>query len=391
MKTSTILSLALGAVVATQAINSPSEAQEAGSPRLSDLQFIGTHNSYHLEPDQATDLAMLATRYAEGGEWTAPRLIRALAYSRTPLSAQLSMGLRVFELDLHDDPDGGRFADPGVFRALTALRLVPDVPFDASPFRRPGFKTFHTVDTDVRSTCPVFVDCLREIRDWSDAHPDHLPIFIQLEAKQHSKPAIGGFYTPAPDAPFDAVSWRRLQAEIGSIFATDRLLTPAEVQGAAPTLNAAIRARGWPTVDAARGRIIFLLLDDDAVQAGYIAAVPRGERLIFPRLPAGDPDSSWQHVDDPEPARIRRAVAEGYLVYTRADAGTEEARSGDTRRRDRAIASGAQLISTDYPYADRRFTDYAVRFDGYRYARCASPVSPSVCETALAEGRRPSR
>lgn len=391
MKTSTILALALGAVVTTQAFGSEGRAQDSAGPRLSDLQFIGTHNSYHLEPDQAVDLAMLATRYAEDGRWTAPRLIRALAYSRTPLSAQLSMGLRVFELDLHDDPDGGRFADPGVFRALTALKLVPDVPFEPAPFRRPGFKTFHTVDTDVRSTCPVFVDCLREIRDWSDTHPDHLPIFIQLEAKQHSKPAIGGFYTPAPDAPFDAAAWRRLQAEIGSIFTADRLLTPTDVQGAAPSLNAAIRAHGWPTVEAARGRIIFLLLDEDAVQAGYTAAVPRGERLIFPRLPAGNPDAAWQHVDNPELARIRRAVAEGYLVYTRADAGTEEARTGETRRRDRAFASGAQLIATDYPHADTRFSDYAVRFDGYRYVRCAPPVSPSACEAALTEGRRPSR
>lgn len=391
MKTYAILALSLGVVVAAQPVGSNSRAQNLGGPRLSELQFIGTHNSYHIEPDQAVDLAMLATRYAESDEWTAPRLIRALAYSRTPLSAQLSMGLRVFELDLHDDPEGGLFANPGVFQALNALKLVPDVPFDAAPFRRPGFKVFHTADTDVRSTCPVFVDCLREIRDWSDAHPGHLPIFIQLEAKQHSKPAIGNFYTPAPDAPFDADSWHRLQAEISSIFPEHQLLTPGDVQGPAPTLNDAIRAQGWPTVEAARGQIIFLLLDDDEVQAGYTAAIPPEGRLIFPRLPAGHPDSSWVHVDDPEPARIRRAVAEGYLVYTRADAGTEEARSGDTRRRDRAFASGAQLIATDYPYADARFSNYAVRFDGYRYVRCAPLVSPSNCETALGEGRRPSR
>jgi hypothetical protein len=359
--------------------------------RLSDLQFIGTHNSYHIEPDQAIDLAMLATRYAENDKWTAPRLVRALAYSRPPLSAQLSMGLRLFELDLHDDPDGGRFADPGVFHALAALKLMPDEPFDPAPLRRPGFKTFHSVDTDVRSTCPVFADCLREIRDWSDAHPGHLPIFIQLETKQASKPAIGGRYVPAPDAPFDAGAWRRLQTEILSVFPAERLITPAVVQGASPSLNAAVRERGWPTVAASRGKIVFLLLDDDPVEAAYVAAVPREARVIFPRLPEGDPDAAWLHVDDPDVARIRRAVAQGYLVYTRADAGTEEARANDGRRRDRAFASGAQLIATDYPYADTRFSAYSVRFAGYRYSRCAAAWSGDACEDALAEGRRPSR
>lgn len=363
--------------------------EESRAPRLTDLQFIGTHNSYHIEPDQAIDLAMLATRYAESEKWTASRLVRALSYSRTPLSAQLSMGLRVFELDLHDDPEGGRFADPGAFRALKDLKLVADAPFDTAPLRRPGFKTFHSVDTDVRSTCPVFVDCLKEIRDWSDAHPGHLPIFIQLEAKQRSKPPIGGRYVPAPDALFDADSWRRLQDEIRSVFPLDRLMTPATVQGSATSLNAAIRAGGWPTVATSRGKIVFLLLDDDSVQASYVAAQPREGRLIFPRLPEGDPDAAWVHIDDPDPVRIRRAVSQGYLVYTRADAGTEEARANDPRRRDRAFASGAQLIATDYPYADKRFSDYAVRFAGYRYVRCAS--SSAGCEEALEEGRRPSR
>lgn len=387
MTRSAVAGLMLGGMIASAALaqDTPREI------RLSDLQFIGTHNSYHIEPDQAIDLAMLATRYAEGDKWTASRLVRALAYSRAPLSAQLSMGIRLFELDLHDDPEGGRFADPGAFRALAALKLLPDEPFDAAPLRRPGFKTFHSVDTDVRSTCPVFTDCLREIRDWSDAHPDHLPIFIQLETKQHSKPAIDGRYTPAPDAPFDVRSWNRLQAEILSVFPAERLITPAVVQGASASLNAAVRERGWPTVAASRGKIVFLLLDDDNVQADYIAALPREARLVFPRLAEGDPDAAWLQVDDPDVAKIRRAVAQGYLVYTRADAGTEEARANDGRRRDRAFASGAQLIATDYPYADPRFSTYAVRFPGYRYSRCAAGRPAYACEEALTEGRRPSR
>ena len=57
---------------------------------------------------------------------------------------------------------------------------------------------------------------------------------------------------------------------------------------------------------------------------------------------------------------IRSLVAEGFLVRTRADAGTVEARANDGSRRDKALASGAQLVSTDFPEPDPRFGDYHV-------------------------------
>ena len=47
-------------------------------------------------------------------------------------------------------------------------------------------------------------------------------------------------------------------------------------------------------------------------------------------------------------ADIRDAVQKGYLVRTRADIDTADARKDDGARRDAALASGAQIISTDY-------------------------------------------
>ena len=46
------------------------------------------------------------------------------------------------------------------------------------------------------------------------------------------------------------------------------------------------------------------------------------------------------------------AGAQGYLVRTRTDDSTREARVNDTRRRDAMIASGAQILSTDYPASE---------------------------------------
>ena len=49
------------------------------------------------------------------------------------------------------------------------------------------------------------------------------------------------------------------------------------------------------------------------------------------------------------PERIAALVRDGYIVRTRADADTFEARTNSTERRDRALGSGAQYVSTDYP------------------------------------------
>ena len=72
-------------------------------------------------------------------------------------------------------------------------------------------------------------------------------------------------------------------------------------------------------------------------------------------------------VNDPvgEFERIQRLVRQGFIVRTRADANTVEARTGDVTRRDRALASGAQLVSTDYYLSAAHFgQDYVVRVPG---------------------------
>ncbi len=48
------------------------------------------------------------------------------------------------------------------------------------------------------------------------------------------------------------------------------------------------------------------------------------------------------------PERIPELVRAGYIVRSRADIDTDEARRNDPDRRDRTLASGAQVISTDY-------------------------------------------
>jgi len=61
-----------------------------------------------------------------------------------------------------------------------------------------------------------------------------------------------------------------------------------------------------------------------------------------------------------DPALIPSLVRRGYLVRTRTDEETVQGRSGDVKQRDAAMASGAQILSTDYPF------DEKASWSGYR-------------------------
>ena len=62
-------------------------------------------------------------------------------------------------------------------------------------------------------------------------------------------------------------------------------------------------------------------------------------------------------------AEIKARVSEGFLIRTRADANTVEARASNYIRMRAAFNSGAQFISTDYYLPDPALLNgYQVRF-----------------------------
>jgi len=68
--------------------------------------------------------------------------------------------------------------------------------------------------------------------------------------------------------------------------------------------------------------------------------------------------------------KIREMVKRGYMIRTRADADTKEARANDKSGFVAACASGAQIITTDYYYKSTFFpSDYVVHFDDGKYVR----------------------
>lgn len=271
--------------------------------RMNHIQVRGTHNSYHIANPSTID------------EWD---------YTHRPLSEQLgAQGVRQFELDVHWRPE------------------------------LEGFAVYHLPVVDDLTVCHLFVDCLREIDDWLNDNPDEGPVFVLVEPKDDVDPH------------FVRDHYDTLEAEIRASVAPWRLLTPDDVRGEHPDLRTAVLSDGWPSLHAARGRAMFVLLDSGESRTAYVEPDPTlAGRAIFP---AGGPDRPWSGVmlrdGAVEGAEGTRAfVAEGYLVRTRAD---------DLQTFAVALDSGAHMVSTDYPDV-LRFADDAPE-------RC-NPVSADACE-----------
>jgi hypothetical protein len=67
------------------------------------------------------------------------------------------------------------------------------------------------------------------------------------------------------------------------------------------------------------------------------------------------------------------------MVLTRADAETREARENNGSRRTAAIASGAQIVQTDFAMADRAVGPYRVSLAENSAAMCGAKLSPEHC------------
>jgi hypothetical protein len=367
-----LLSLSLAGLLLPTA---PASAQTTGEPagralldsrlRMNDIVTVGTHNSYKQSLSPA-ELALIASRN--------PKAADSIDYGHRNLTEQLDAGVRQLEIDVYHDPAGGRFASPKG-PALSGRILADGF---ANLMAQPGLKVFHIPDIDPHSQCQPFTACLAEIRRWSDAHPGHVPLMIMINAKQDASSLPGG--TGA--LPFDEAAFDNFDHEVRRVLSPEKLITPDDVQGRYPTLRDAVRAGNWPTLAQARGKIWFALDEGPAVVATY-----RGKRrslegrVMFINTDEKSPAAAYMTLNEPQQDadHIRAAVSAGFIVRTRADANTVEARANNTAPRDAALSGGAQYISTDYIWPDKRFGNYQVRLPGGAVALCNPVRAPGAC------------
>ncbi|MEM7384625.1 MAG: Ca2+-dependent phosphoinositide-specific phospholipase C [Verrucomicrobiota bacterium] len=347
----------------------PGLTSHAESPtatvRLNEIQVIGTHNSYHLEPSKPVmDLI----------EGVSADVAKSIAYAHKPLEDQLGpLGIRQLEWDLYADPEGGLFAEPAARKMIANGGGNPGPSHDPEGvLKKPGLKILHSPDFDFLTTSLTFKHALASLRQWSRAHPDHVPILVLIELKESSASPFG-----VKPVAFDRAQLDGVDAEILSVFERSEILTPDAVRGNAETLREVIVGQGWPLLDSVRGKVMFALDNGGSLRDRYVDGHPSlRDRLLFATVDEADPAAAWFKINDPirEFDRIQRLVKAGFLVRTRADSNTRQARENDPEQRNRAFASGAQFVSTDYPEPNPGFSAYHVRFDGGMVAR-TNPVS----------------
>jgi Phosphoinositide phospholipase C, Ca2+-dependent len=286
--------------------------------RLTDIQVKGTHNSYHIEPDP------LVT-----AEW---------GYTHVPLAEQAAFqGVRQFELDAQWEEATGELA------------------------------VLHVPVLDDQSTCPYLGECLFGLRLWSDQNPSALPLVVLIEPKTEF-------------ANGEALDVDLLEDTILSAWPRERIFTPDDLQGDAESLQAAVLERGWPTLGEVRQKLIVVLLDRDAGLDAYTeGGTTLAGRLMFANADLASPLGAFYLYDDPvnDGPAIAEAVADGFLVRTRADSGGAP-EDGDRTQLDAALDGGAQLLSTDFP-APVDGQDYWLDLPGGTPARCNPLTAPPEC------------
>jgi hypothetical protein len=191
-------------------------------------------------------------------------------------------------------------------------------------------------------------------------------------------------YQQVVPEPFTSSVFDALDAEIRSVFPPEELITPDDVRGHYDTLNEAVLAGNWPTLASARGKIIFLM-DQRPVGPIYLAGHPslRG-RVLFTNADPGKPDAAFIERNDGPVDDINALVRQGYLIRTRTDEPTNDARTDNTAKRDAMMASGAQMLSTDYPVNEPAIWPghYVVTLPGDAVARCNPINAPAGCTAA---------
>ena len=333
------------------------------SPKLDDLkineiQVIGSHNSYKK--------AILPEVYEYLSKKDTLNLLPRIQYEHIPIPQQLDLGLRNLEIDVYADSKGGKYAHPKILDLIKTTQ-----PFDPEgKMKKPGYKIIHITDIDYQTQYYTLEDCLKDLKKWSDAHPGHDPVFITLEPKDGKANQYGTepeHYTPAL---FD-----ELDIELKKYLGRNKIIAPDDIRGSYPTLNAAVTNKNWPKVKEVKGKFLFVLDNSSENRDLYMKGHPSLKgRMIFTNSAPGTPEAAVLFRNDPGP-EIMGLVQQGYLVRTRADADTMEARKGDYSRFEKAKESGAQIITTDYYQPSTLFkSDYKISFDNNTYER-ENPVT----------------
>jgi len=181
-----------------------------------------------------------------------------------------------------------------------------------------------------------------------------------------------GFTVPQK---FTSSTFDSLDQEITTYLGKENVVTPDMVKGQYPTLENAVLHHSWPAVKNVKGKFLFVLDETGDKITAYIKGHPSLQgRVLFTNSLEHTPEAAIMILNNAKTDSIQSMVKKGYIVRTRADADTREARNNDKSTFDAACKSGAQIITTDYYQKSTHFnSDYIISFPGNAYLR-ANPV-----------------
>ena len=318
-----------------------------------------THNSYHRR-------GMMAS------------FIPSMNYEHDSLTNQLNRNVRGLELDIHLNR------------------------------RTERFQVYHIPLIDDKSNCNCFLSCLLEIKNWMTTNtknndkPDLITIFIEPKYARDFVPFC---------RKEDTHTLPNLMNEILRVFSPEQILTPAKLKGEYSSLRTSVSGRGWPLKNSVKGMVLFVLnLWDENDECKYLLRNEKSfysnnvtsmdlifyreywnnmasaksdsvffevdDARVFMNTSAVEPmlvsnallDQNTLYVEDPSyiiSSPVTKAVQRGYMIRCTAGAVTElrarismakkknpNLKLKDLSKTEACLRSGAQLLNTDYPYAD---------------------------------------
>ena len=299
----------------------PEELEEI---RLNHLRMKGSHNSYHVKTPGVS-------------------LYEPTNYTHAGMDEQADLlGVRQFEMDV--------WYIPGM-----------------------GLRVYHYIG-DSNTNCRGFSRCLEVLLNWSTANPNHAPIWIFIEPKD----------LPQIVEELDIIEM--IQAELEQTWPRNRTITPSDVRGDSESLREAVVENGWPALEASRGKALFVMLDKTEIRDLYVNRYPSLEgQWMFAIVNEAEPLASIISFVNPESQqeRLLNATITGFMVRTRPDFDTVEAREENYTRFELALSSGAHFITTDFPGNDHEI-QYAIWLpDGP--VMCNPHTAPEHCTTNMIE------
>ena len=321
---------------------------------INQIRIIASHNSYKKKPHPKV-LRFLKKFQDKLGDQNNPDFID---YGHLPFSEQFdNYGIRGIELDVNYDPKGGQYKRRRVNLFLFGQRQR----LKGKALKKPGFKILHISDVDFETNYLTLKSALEALKSWSDLHPDHFPIYINLEAKV-SHPADEskalkrlGF---KKCIPFDRRAFLDLEQEISATLSPDQIFKPSDFKKSYSSLQGRVVAEGWPLLEEVRGKFIFIL------EGNNKHLYRTFERPLFFQYGNKSDDNTVFLLRNNAIASEReiRELTSDFIVRTRSDAGSVESRSNNYDTWNAALRSGAQIISTDYYKADERWSSYKIGF-----------------------------